>query len=87
MVEETKHDLWLKRTQIVLAIIAGVITVIIGAYNLKKNVFSKSEPVPAPAPVHVEEPQHGEKLKSALEDVGASWLEGLKKKSDNSSQS
>ena len=78
MVEETKHDLWLKRIQISLAIVAGIITVIIGAYNLKKNVFAKPEPVPPPVQVQPQA-QPGSKIKSALEDVGASWLESLKK--------
>ena len=81
MVEETKHDLWLKRVQILVAIVAGLITVAIGFYNLNKTYFTKEKPeVLPPPPVQVaSEPQSGSKIKSALEDVGASWLESLKK--------
>lgn len=38
--EETKHDLWLKRAQIAVGILAGVATLIVGIYNVKKTVFS-----------------------------------------------
>ena len=90
MAEETKHDILLKRIQIVLAIIAGVITVILGVYNVKKNLFTKEQPVavtPAPAPVE-SQTRPGTKIKSALEDVGASWLQSLKKSaSDKNSAS
>ena len=41
MAEETKHDLFLKRIQITIAILAGVTTLILGVYNVKRNVFSK----------------------------------------------
>ena len=41
MVEETKHDLLLKRVQITIAILAGLTTLIIGIYNVKKSVFSE----------------------------------------------
>ncbi len=44
MVEETKHDLYLKRTQVILAILGGLAAVIIGFYNVKKNVFSDNSP-------------------------------------------
>ena len=39
-VEETKHDLFLKRAQVTVAILAGIATLIIGVYNVKKTVFS-----------------------------------------------
>lgn len=39
MVEETKHDLILKRIQVIIAILGGLAAVIIGFYNVKKNLF------------------------------------------------
>lgn len=42
MTEETKHDLLLKRVQITIAILAGITTLMIGVYNVKKNIFEKS---------------------------------------------
>ncbi len=42
--EETKHDLLLKRAQITIAILAGVTTLVIGVYNVKKNVLTPSGP-------------------------------------------
>ena len=44
MVEETKHDLLLKRTQITIAILAGIATLILGVYNVKKYVFTETSP-------------------------------------------
>ena len=89
MAEESKHDIFLRRAQISLAIVATLITIIIGIYNLRKNIFSKGEsaPTPPPAPVESRTPR-GSKIESALEDVGASWLQSLKKsKTDNNSGS
>ena len=74
--EETKHDLMLKRLQITFAILASLVAVIAGIYNLKKSYFEKpekAEAAPPPAPAQ------SDKLRSALEDVGASWIESLKK--------
>lgn len=44
MAEETKHDLYLKRIQVILAILAGLAAVILGFYNVKKNVFTENAP-------------------------------------------
>ena len=79
-VEETKHDLWLKRTQITIAILAGLATLIIGIYNVK-NIFSKKEPA-APPPVVAQRPPESP-IKSALEDAGASWIKKLGKAADS----
>ena len=37
--EETKHDLFLKRVQITIAILAGIATLVVGIYNAKKVIF------------------------------------------------
>ena len=74
--EETKHDLMLKRINITVAIIGGLLAVAVGVYNVKKSYFQKPE-LPPPPP-----PAQSDKIRSALEDVGASWLETLKKKNN-----
>ena len=76
MPEETKHDLYLKRINVILAILGGLAAVAVGFYNVKKAYFDK--PVPPPSPP----PAQSDKIKSALEDVGASWLQTLKKKNE-----
>ena len=73
--EETKHDLLLKRINIAIAIPGGLAALAVGIYNVKKSYFEKPVEVVAPPP-----PARSEKIRSALEDVGASWLETLKKK-------
>ena len=73
-VEETKHDLMLKRVNITVAILGGVLAVAVGIYNVKKAYFEKPAPPPPPPPAQ------SDKLRSTLEDVGASWLQTLKKK-------
>ena len=75
-VEETKQDLMLKRVNITIAIVGGLLAVAVGVYNVKKSYFEKPAP-PPPPPVTS---QQNSKLRSTLEDVGASWLETLKKK-------
>ena len=77
--QETKHDLFLKRLNLVLAILGSAVALAVGVYNLKKNYFEK--PAPPPPPVQAT-PVVSDKIKSALEDVGASWIESLKKKAD-----
>jgi len=72
--EETKHDLLLRKIQISLAILASLLAVAVGVYNVKKTYFEKPAPPPPPPPAQ------SDKLRSALEDVGASWLQTLKKK-------
>ena len=44
MVEETKHDLYLKRIQVILAILGALAAVIVGFYNVRKNVFNDNSP-------------------------------------------
>ncbi len=73
-VEETKHDLLLKRINITVAIVAGLLAVAVGVYNVRKSYFEKPAPPPPPPPAQ------SDKLRSTLEDVGASWLQTLKKK-------
>ena len=80
-VEETKHDLMLKRVQIVIGILAGLTAFAVGVYNVKKTYFEKPEEKIVALPPSPP-PQQPDKLRSALEDVGASWLETLKKKQD-----
>ncbi len=43
-IEESRHDLWLKRAQVTIAILAGVTTLVIGVYNVKKSMFTPSGP-------------------------------------------
>ena len=73
--EETKHDLLLKRIQVTIAILAGLATLILGAYNVKKTFFSKPEPVVVSAPAAPEK----DPIRSALEETGASWIKKLGK--------
>ncbi len=40
MADESKQDLFLKRAQILIAILAGVTTLAVGVYNIKKSYFS-----------------------------------------------
>ena len=44
MPEETKHEVFLKRAQLVIAVLVGVVTLIVGVYNAKRTLFSKSGP-------------------------------------------
>ena len=74
MPEETKHDLLLKRIQIILAILGSLTAAAVGFYNVKKAYFDKPAPPPPPPPAQ------SDKIRSALEDVGASWLQKLKNK-------
>ena len=76
MAEETKHDLYLKRIQIILAILGSLTAVAVGVYNVKKAYFEKPAPPPPPPPAQ------SDKIRSALEDVGSSWLQSLKKKNE-----
>ncbi|MBI2885333.1 MAG: carboxypeptidase regulatory-like domain-containing protein [Candidatus Omnitrophica bacterium] len=43
-VEETKKDLMLKRIQLTIAILVGVVTLAVGVYNAKKTLFAKTGP-------------------------------------------
>ena len=87
MAEETKHDVFLKRVQVTIAILAGLATLILGIYNVKKTLFSANKPEETPysAPAEVVQPEKTpdkpSPIKSALEDVGASWIKSLAKNS------
>lgn len=85
MIEETKHDLFLKRMQITVAILAGITTLILGIYNVKKNVFSKNNPEETSVKaVQTPPPQSPEKIRSALDEVGATWIKKLAAKNSGS---
>jgi len=43
-IEETKHDLFLKRAQVTIAILAGLATLILGVYNVQKTLFADKGP-------------------------------------------
>ncbi len=72
---ESKRDAMLKRAQIIIGVLAGLTTLIVGAYNVKNIFFKKPEPVPVAAP-------SSDKIKSAVEEVGASWIKKLASKND-----
>ena len=77
MAEETKHDLYLKRIQVIIAILGELAALILGIYNVKKDVLSKKKPEETPRVV-AQSPEKSP-IKSALEDVGASWIKKLGK--------
>ena len=81
-VEDTKHDLWLKRTQLIIALLGGLAALAVGIYNVKKIYFEKPAAEVYTPPSPSAPPPQSDKLRSTLEDVGASWLETLKKKQD-----
>ena len=70
--EETKHDLFLKRVQVTIAILAGLTALILGIYNIKKNILTKS--VPEVKPAVVVQPAQTSPLRSAFEEAGASFI-------------
>ena len=72
---ESKHEVMLKRAQLIIGVLAGLTTLIIGVYNVKNIFVKKPEAVKvaAPAPPVYQ----SDKLRSAVEDVGASWLKKL----------
>ena len=86
MVEETKHDLFLKRIQILIAILVGVASLILAIYNIKKTATEKpaSQANFQPAPVQPPPPQPGEHIRSALDEAGAAWIKKLAKTDDSS---
>ena len=43
-IEETKHDLLLKRAQVTVAILVGLASLVVALYNVKTNVFSDKSP-------------------------------------------
>jgi len=40
-VEETKHDLMLRRVQVTIAILVGMVTLAVGLYNVKHTILGK----------------------------------------------
>ena len=75
---ETKHEIMLKRAQLVIGVLAGLTTLIIGVYNVKNIFVKKPEPVKVAAPPPPS--YQSEKLRSAVEEVGASWIKKLASK-------
>lgn len=77
--EETKHDLLLKRIQITIAILVGLTGLILGIYNIKKNILSKEEP-PKPTIVIQQPPAPSNspsRVREALDEAGASWIKKI----------
>jgi predicted unusual protein kinase regulating ubiquinone biosynthesis (AarF/ABC1/UbiB family) len=67
-----KHDQFLKKVNLWVAVLAGLTTLIVGAYNVKNIFFTKKKP----EPVKVERTSSGA-LREAVEEVGASWIKEL----------
>jgi hypothetical protein len=76
MPEETRNDILLRRIQITLAILASLAGIAVGIYNVKKIYFEKPAPPPAPS---VQQP---DKIRSALDDFGATMIQKIKEKND-----
>ena len=76
-----KIEILLKRAQLWIGILAGITTLTIGVYNVKNIFFKKPEPIhtapPPPKPIY-----QSEALRSAVEEVGASWIKKLASKTD-----
>ena len=62
----------LQRAQVWVAILAGTVTFIIGAYNTKNIFFPKKEESPT-----VTSSRDPSPVRSAVEDVGAEWIRKL----------
>lgn len=67
-----KEEQILKKANLWIAVLAGLTTLIVGAYNIK-NIFFKKEP----APVKVVERDSSSAIREAVEEVGASWIKEL----------
>ncbi len=67
-IEETKHDILLRRVQVTIAIFAGLATLVLGLYNIKKSFFDKPAPK-VEAPAATKDP-----VRSALEETAAGWI-------------
>ncbi len=59
----------LKQVQIWIAILAGVVTFIVGAYNIKNIISPKKD-----ESSQVTSSRDPNPVRSALEDVGAEWI-------------
>ena len=80
------RDQKLKRVQLWIAVLAGMATFVVGAYNIK-NIFFSKKAAEAPEPVVVK--VRPNPLRAAVEDVGASWIKELgtpKQKEEQPSQ-
>lgn len=72
---QEKDEKILKKLQLWIAVLAGITTLIVGIYNVK-NIFAPKEE-PKPVVVEKEAPVVPEKIRSAVEEVGASWIKKL----------
>ena len=63
---------FLKQAQVWVAILAGLVTFIVGAYNTKNIFFSKKEPE-----VVVPEKPKPDPIRSSIEEVGATWIKKM----------
>ena len=72
----------LQRTQVWVAILAGIVTFIVGAYNTKNIFFPKKE-VASPTVTSSRAPSP---IRSAVEDVGADWIKKLGKPKSSTGQ-
>ena len=59
----------LQKIQLWIAILAGTVTFLVGAYNLKKILYPKPEVKPVETSSVEPNP-----IRSAVEDVGAEWI-------------
>ena len=72
----------LQRTQILVGILAGTVTFIVGAYQTKNIFFPKKE-----APPTVTSSPKPSPIRSAVEDVGAEWIRKWGKSESSTGQS
>lgn len=84
-VEETKHDLWLKRAQVIVAILAGLATFIFGVYNFFAKKPEEEKPPARTQNVTPANPQQSGALRSAVEETGASLIRSFGKKWESKS--
>ena len=68
---DSKQDRMLRKIQLYVALLAGLITLVIGVYNVR-NIFFKK-----PEPVKVEQPAPASAIREAVEEVGAAWIKEL----------
>ena len=71
----------LQRIQLWVAIMAGVATFIVAAYNIKNIFFSKKEEPAVSSPKSEPDP-----VGSAIKEVGAEWIKKLGKPKSESGQ-
>lgn len=73
----------LQRAQLCVAILAGTVTFIVGAYQTKNLLFPKKETIPAVT----SSPDKPNPIRSAVEDVGAEWIRKWGKPESSTGQS